>query len=514
MTESDRKLFRKAKELELQSWFDHRVFDLVKKKFVDQERVMRARWVLTWKSTGKATARLCVLGFQDPDLTEVPRDSPTLSTASKALIMQWVASHKYRLISGDIKTAFLSGDEDVRNIFISQPDDVRQMLNVDHEKVLRLRTAVYGLVNAPKNWWDRLKKSLIEHGFTSCALDPCAFVLRLSGKIHGVLGVRVDDVIVGGDAESCQEFDFGAWDVGNFRFKGRQISQMPNGEIVFDMEQYKHELEQIDVSKADKTKLERLLNSKEHTQFRGGVGSLGWFVDHCCPQLSFRLAELRREQSSPTVQDWLKLDKVIRAAKVIESKIKIRSIPVEHLRFMGVHDAAHANLEGGASQQGHLILAVHASITNCRVPVSVLRWQSKKIKRVVLSSLAAETCSMATCQEHLHWIRTMWEQMTLSDFVSILVTDCKSLYDAIHKEGAAPASTDKRLAIELAIVKAKAVSSGTVLRWIDARYQIADCLTKHASRKSEAVLQKILQEAMCVQWYQRCLDKPVDEGTV
>ena len=106
LTESDRKLFRKAQELELQSWLDHRVFDLVKKKIVDQERVMRARWVLTWKLTGKAKARLCVLGFQDPDLTEVPHDSPTLSAASEALIMQWVASHKYRLISGDIKTAF------------------------------------------------------------------------------------------------------------------------------------------------------------------------------------------------------------------------------------------------------------------------------------------------------------------------------------------------------------------------------------------------------------------------
>ena len=45
---------------------------------------------------------------------------------------------------------------------------------------------------------------------------------------------------------------------------------------------------------------------------------------------------------------------------------------MKHLRFMGVHDAAHANLEGGASQQGPLILAVHASITNCCVPVSVL----------------------------------------------------------------------------------------------------------------------------------------------
>ena len=176
-----------------------------------------------------AKSRLCVLGFQDPDLTEVPRDSPTLSTASQALIMQWVASHKYRLISGDIKTAFRSGDEDVRNIFIAPPDDVRQMLNVDHETVLRLRKAVYGLVNAPKKWWDRLKKSLIQHGFTSCALDPCAVVLRKSGKIHGVLGVHVDDMIGGGNETFDRvmkavrkEFDVGAWVIGSFRFKGRR----------------------------------------------------------------------------------------------------------------------------------------------------------------------------------------------------------------------------------------------------------------------------------------------------
>ena len=116
---------------------------------------------------------------------------------------------------------------------------------------------------------------------------------------------------------------------------------------------------------------------------------------------------------------------------------------------------------------------------------------------------------MSTCQEHPDWMRTMWAQMTSSEFVldnyeqflkarpSILITDWKSLYDAIHKEGAAPASTDKRLAIELAIVKAKAVSVETYLRWIDARCQIADCLTKHASRKFAAVLQKVLNEA---QW--------------
>ena len=116
--------------------------------------------------------------------------------------------------------------------------------------------------------------------------------------------------------------------------------------------------------------------------------------------------------------------------------------------------------------------------------------------------------------QHVDMPRTM----TCGDFVLenyeqfltalpiILVTDCKRFYDAIHKEGAAPASTDKRLAIELAIVKAKAVSGETDLRWIDARYQIADCLT-NASRKSEAVLQKNLQVA---QWRIRAEEDMLD----
>ena len=142
--------------------------------------------------------------------------------------------------------------------------------------------------------------------------------------------MHVDDMIGGGNetfnrvmTAVLKKIDFGTWDIGNFRFKGRQISQIPNGDIVFDMEQFKHELEQIEVSNADKTKPERNLNTKEHTQFRGGVGCLGWLVDHCCPQLSFQLAELRRKQSSPTVQDLLRLKtKVIRAAKVIETKNK------------------------------------------------------------------------------------------------------------------------------------------------------------------------------------------------
>ena len=57
--------------------------------------------------------------------------------------------------------------------------------------------------------------------------------------------------------EVIREFEFGAWDVGAMRFKVRQLTQMANYEIMIEMQHYKHELQQIEVSKSDKAVPER-----------------------------------------------------------------------------------------------------------------------------------------------------------------------------------------------------------------------------------------------------------------
>ena len=88
---------------------------------------------------------------------------------------------------------------------------------------------------------------------------------------------------------------------------------------MLDVGHCKHELQQIDVSKSDKAKLERLLSAKEMTRYRCGPGSIGCLVDHCCPQLPFDIPERRRRQNDATVQDMLKLNKMIRSAKSIVS---------------------------------------------------------------------------------------------------------------------------------------------------------------------------------------------------
>ena len=74
---------------------------------LDHRKVMNMRWVLTTKSSGLAKARLVILGFQAPSITEVAIASPTLSKMSKRMILAIAANLGYRTKSGDITSAFL-----------------------------------------------------------------------------------------------------------------------------------------------------------------------------------------------------------------------------------------------------------------------------------------------------------------------------------------------------------------------------------------------------------------------
>ena len=86
-------------------------------------------------------------------------------------------------------------------------------------------------------------------------------------------------------------------------------------------------------------------------------------------------------------------------------------------------------------------------ITKCRVPVSVLSWQSKKNKRVVHSSFAAEASCMSSCQQYLDWISTLWVPMTFGEFV-------------LENDEQFPKARPSPSLIEMVIIKAKAVSGG------------------------------------------------------
>ena len=73
---------------------------------------------------------------------------------------------------------------------------------------------------------------------------------------------------------------------------------MSHHEIMIDIEHYKHELQQLEVSKSDKLKPESLLSAKEMSHYLAGLGSIEELIDHRCAHLSVDLSERRRRQTT------------------------------------------------------------------------------------------------------------------------------------------------------------------------------------------------------------------------
>ena len=110
-------MFEKAKHTELDQWLSSEAVVPVLKGGVPLSRIMKMSWVLTWKTPPaefgetekRAKARLVVLGYTDPDLTEVARDSPTLALRTGLMLFAICAAERWTLYKGDIKNVLLEG---------------------------------------------------------------------------------------------------------------------------------------------------------------------------------------------------------------------------------------------------------------------------------------------------------------------------------------------------------------------------------------------------------------------
>lgn len=120
--------------------------------------------------------------------------------------------------------------------------------------------------------------------------------------------------------------------------------------------------------------------------------------------------------------------------------------------------------------------------------------------RVVSSTLGAEAQSFSTASALAEWMALMIteakqgafdlravRELPMTPIVSNLspktesitgITDCKSLYDHLTSMSSVSKVEDKRVAIDLAILKQCMARTGLSVRWCPTQLQIADGLTK------------------------------------
>ena len=255
--------FQTAKDKEVSQWLDTETVRKILRSKIPMENILRTRWVLTWKALDpndvqpgkyhhKAKARLVVLGYEDPNIEDIPRDSPTLQKESRSLIIQYCVSKRWEIQSFDIKTAFLRGSRrDERLLGIEPPSEMRDKMKLKEEEICELRKSAYGLVNAPYLWFQELREALLALKFVQCPLDPCLFSLPgLHGSIHGLIGIHVDDGLACGDTtfertikDLEKRFPFGSHRRKHFVFTGIQIDQDEQSNITLSQSEYVNKID-------------------------------------------------------------------------------------------------------------------------------------------------------------------------------------------------------------------------------------------------------------------------------
>ena len=483
---------------------------------------------LTWKPVEPTTqdpkpapkpkARLVILGYEDPQLESLARDSPTLGKDSRTLILQYAASAKWQIRSFDIQTAFLSGSrQDGRILGMEPRQEMRTLINLQPWECCELLKSAYGLVNAPLLWYEELKTALLNLNFQMSPLDPCLFVLpRRDGTgIHGIVGIHVDDGLGAGDkvfehaiSQLENRYPFGSKKSKDFIFTGIHIPQQWDGSIELDQTQYIEDIPAIDIERSRRQKPDEPVTPDEKQALRGLIGNIQYAATNTRPDLSAKLRLLQAKINCATIKDLSEANRLLKEAKQHkDTKIIIKSIPLQDVRFVSFSDASFANRAKAQSQKGCLILASSKQIGDWKASdISPLKWYSRKIARVVSSTLASETYALSGSVDLLSWIRIHWswllqpregwkdpERYLSNAPEAYAVVDCKSLYDLIQKTYT-PQCQEHRVTLEALIIKER-LREGVIVKWAHSAAQLADYLTKHMDCTN---LRAFLKQGHCI----------------
>ena len=135
-----------------------------------------------------------------------------------------------------------------------------------------------------------------------------------------------------------------------------------------------------------------------------------------------------------------------------------------------VLDPTFANLPYGGSQEGIIVFLGDGSGN-----VLPFSWSSRRLKRVVKSTLAAETLVLVEAAETSFWLTRIINEILNADVPIICHADNHSLFEAAYSSKAVE---DKRLRLGIAIVREMVQRKEASVKWIEWKYQLADSLTK------------------------------------
>ena len=329
------------------------------------------------------------------------------------------------------------------------------------------------------------------------------------GSLIGIIGVHVDDFLLGGDNQHPEwqaaletfkhAFEWSPWEEPPFVHCGVSITQLPDFSFEMCQADYCLELKQIDVD--DKSPE---ITPGEMTQARALLGAIQWRVQQTAPHHGAKLSWLQSPFPRGGKDVLVAINKLCREVYNHRyASVGVQNLQPDSLKeivFIGWSDAAVGNRPDMTSTAKHIIGMTNAQmLQGVRSPVNLVSWKSGKLQRIARSSLSAEIQALSEAEQELMTCRLQWSEM-LGNIPNLrrpweiaamipgaLVIDAKSVYDAVGKGETASAlysMKEKYAALELMAVVEALTATNTPLLWVSSEAQLADGMTKAQAQDS------------------------------
>ena len=481
-----------AKQKELDLWDKYQVYEEVKDE--GQPR-LGTNWVLTDKIVnGKGTikARLTARGDQE-DTSGIRKDSPTVRRGNIKIFSAIAAKEHWEIKASDVACAFLQGVAIDRDVFLLPPKE-RRIPGV----LWKLLKPVYGLVDAPRGWHLALDHEILKTGCEKCDIDPAMYLKfeEENGEkcIQGIVTSHVDDLLNGGTPgfqDSVMSpikdvFHFGTDEAEAFWYTGMNMTQSNDG-IVIDQDHYVKNLELPEMESFRGLKMNDTLNGEGQALFRTCVAKILYVGYQSRPDVCFEAKCLSSKYGTATKSDLKTALKKIQKLQGYPTRMVFPDLgPVHEWTLVGYGDAGVRSMPDKiGSVGGKVILLVNPK----KESACVLNWRSKKLNRVIISSLAGEALACTATIGEMVYVKAIFHQIygdIMNNVPVIIFTDSKNLHQAVYSSSLVD---DPWLIPDIAIIK-EALEVGTVssVRRVSSDNMLANCLTK-AGASSEGLME-------------------------
>ena len=174
-----------------------------RKDHPNDHRLVGCRWVFKVKWNGMYCARLVAKGLsQFPGMDFTDNYSPVVIDVTFRVVVARMLIENLKGKVVDVDNAFLNGDLE-HEFYMKIPEGYDEVINqdVDKEDCLILQKAIYGLVQAERQFWKKIVDKMQQRGFKLSEADPCMLYIE-DEKGVCIIIIYIDDMLIIGKEEA------------------------------------------------------------------------------------------------------------------------------------------------------------------------------------------------------------------------------------------------------------------------------------------------------------------------